>query len=77
MGLLSASAVSCSRTLVDLPLIATHIVRIAFRTGAIVDRLSQQLFQSENGIASWSMIVFDASEAKIQAELDSYHERMV
>lgn len=74
---MSAAGVACSRTLVDLPLIATQIVRIAFRTGAIVDRLSQQLYQSENAKASWSRIVFDTNEAKIQAELNSYRARMV
>lgn len=75
-GLLSASAVACSRTLMDLPLIAVKIVRIAFKLGAVVGRVSEQLHQHGEARESWSMLVSEATEAKVQAELDAFHTRM-
>lgn len=76
-GLLSASAVACSRTLIDLPLIAVKIVRIAFKLGAVVGRVSEQLHQHGEAKESWSMIVSEATEAQVQAELDAFHKKMV
>lgn len=76
-GLLSASAVACSRTLVDLPLIAVKIVRIAFKLGAVVGRVSEQLHQHGESKESWSMIVSEVTEAKVQTELDAFHKHMV
>lgn len=76
-GLLAASAVACSRTLVDLPLIAVKIVRIAFKLGVVVGRVSEQFHQHGEARESWSMIVSEATEAKVQAELDAFNTRMV
>ena len=77
VGLLSASAVACSRTLADLPLIAVKFVRIAFKLGVVVGRVSEQLHQRREAKESWSMIVSEATEAKVQAESDIFHKEMV
>lgn len=61
----------------DLPLIAVKIVRIAFKLGAVVGRVSEQLHQHGEAKESWSMIVSEATEAKVQAELDVFHTQMV
>ncbi|MCJ1465252.1 hypothetical protein MMC07_003868 [Pseudocyphellaria aurata] len=76
VGLLSASAVACSRTLADLPLIAVKIVRIAFNLGTVVGRVSEQFHPHDEAKESWSLIVSEVTEAKVQAELDAFHTRM-
>ena len=76
-GLLSAAAVACSRTLVDLPLIAVSVVRIAFRTGVVVGSISGQIHQPAEEQSTWSMIVSNVSEVEVQRELDAFHDRLV
>ena len=77
VGLLSAAAVACSRTLVDLPLIALKLVHVAFRTGAVIQRILQHLHQLSETAGNLSMVISHAAEATVQAELENLQERMV
>ena len=77
VGLLSAAAIACSRTLVDLPQIAVKLVRTAFRSKAIIDRILRQLHQPGGAEENWSIMIPDATESTVQAELDTFHERTV
>lgn len=61
----------------DLPLTAVKIVRVAFKLGAVVGRVSEQFHAHDEAKESWSLIVSEATEAKVQAELDAFHTRMV
>ncbi|KAK5951062.1 polyketide synthase [Knufia fluminis] len=70
-GLITATAVSCADSLTALLPLAIESVRIAFRAGAHVGKVAQQL-EVESGSKSWSTIVA-ADEKSAQAALDSFH----
>lgn len=77
LGQLSAAAVSCSKTIVDLIGPAVEAVRLAFRTGAAVGRYSsnsQQTDVSEEG--HWNMTIDGVAE-EIEAELRVLQDQMV
>ena len=61
----------------DLPLIALKLVHVAFRTGAVIQRILQHLNQSGEAAENLSMVISSATEATVQAELDTFQERMV
>lgn len=67
---------ACSSSLVDLVDIAVYAVRLAFRTGAIVRAISQQLDAQETPDGSWSMVVFGATD-DIQTELQTVQDHLV
>ncbi|KAI9880108.1 MAG: hypothetical protein M1830_005353 [Pleopsidium flavum] len=76
-GLLAASAVASSKTLASLTSLAVVVVRIAFRTGILVDAVAQQLAQSTHDSQtpeSWSAVVAGMSEAAVAAALDTFHK---
>ena len=77
VGLLSAAAVACSRTLVDLPQIAVKLVGTAFRSEAVIDRILRQLHQPDGAEENWSIMIPGATEPNVQAELDTFHDRTV
>lgn len=77
MGLLAAAAVASARTLATLPTVMVEIVRIAFRTGTLVSRVSQQLQQPGHSKESWAMIVYDVTESAATEALDDYHASKV
>lgn len=55
-GLLTAAAVSCSRTYLDLVNMSVDILKIAFRVGAQVAEAGDELEQTSTNSASWSAI---------------------
>ena len=61
----------------DLPLIALKLVHVAFRTGAVIQRILQHLHQPGEATGNSSMVISNATEATVQAELDRLHNRMV
>ncbi|KAF2742534.1 polyketide synthase [Sporormia fimetaria CBS 119925] len=67
LGQLSASAVACASTLVDLPDIAVEAVRIAFRTGSVVETFSVRNRRTSQE-DDWSIIV-PATPQAVQEEL--------
>lgn len=77
MGLLAAAAVACSKTLATLPAVMVEIVRIAFRTGTLVSRVSRQLQQPGHSKESWAMIVYDVTESAATEALDDYYASKV
>ncbi|KAI1372121.1 beta-ketoacyl synthase domain-containing protein [Hypoxylon crocopeplum] len=75
IGLLSAAAVSASSSLFDLAQSGSESVRVAFRLGIHVDRVSQNLESrdAEGNLDSWAYVVTGLSAADIQKELDIFH----
>ncbi len=71
-GLIAATAVASSDSLTALVPLAVEAVRIAFRTGAHVGRVAEQI-QCEGKAQSWSTIVA-ADEKSAQAALDAFHQ---
>lgn len=56
------------------------IVRIAFRTGVLVDAVAQQLAPSNQDSEeqqSWSTVVAGMSETAVEATLDDFHRSKV
>ena len=70
-GLITATAVACADSLTALLPLAIESVRIAFRAGAHVGKVAQQL-EVESRSQSWSTIVA-SDEKSAQAALDSFH----
>ena len=77
VGLLAAAATACSRTLVDLPRVAAQMVPIAFRTGAVVDKILQQLHQTRGSGGNTCLYVPNPDEETVQVELNSFYENLV
>jgi iterative type I PKS product template protein len=71
-GLIAASAIASADSLTALIPLAVEAVRIAFRAGAHVGRVAQQL-QSDSRSSSWSTIVA-ADERSAQSALDAFHK---
>jgi len=71
-GLIAATAVASADSLTALIPLAIESVRIAFRAGAHVGRVAQQI-ECESKSQSWSTIVA-ADEKSAQAALDAFHQ---
>lgn len=71
-GLITATAVASSNSLTALLPLAIEAVRIAFRTGAHVGKVAQQL-ESSSGRQSWSAIV-NSDEKTVQAILEKFQK---
>jgi hypothetical protein len=80
-GLLSTAAISLSPTLNDLPLAGAEVVRIAFRLGILVHRVSEHLqphTPTESGPGdSWAYVVPNVAATRVQLELDAIHTKEV
>lgn len=76
LGQLSASAVSCSRTLADLVDPAIEAVRLAFRIGALVGANSPYPPALSSAGERWSMKVAGAAE-DIKSELQAIQNQQV
>lgn len=70
-GLIAAAAVASSDSLTALLPLAVESVRIAFRAGAHVGRVAEQI-EGDSKSQSWSTIVA-ADEKSAQAALDAFH----
>ncbi|KAF2111953.1 putative polyketide synthase [Lophiotrema nucula] len=77
IGLLSAAAVSISPTLIDTPSAGAEVIRIAFRIGVLVDRVSEHLQPrpppGSGPGDSWAYVIPDVSADEVQNELDTVH----
>lgn len=78
-GLMSTAAVSLAPTLGDLPVIGAEVIRIAFRLGALVDQVSQNLQPrpAEGTGDSWAYVVPGVAPEEAQKELDAIHKAEV
>ncbi|KAL8939701.1 MAG: hypothetical protein Q9216_003215 [Gyalolechia sp. 2 TL-2023] len=75
LGQLSAAAVVCSRTLVDLIKVAVYAVRLAFRTGAVVGAMSHRSETQHKSEGSWSTLVSTPADV-FQTELEVVQDRL-
>ncbi|KAL1594334.1 Type I Iterative PKS [Paraconiothyrium brasiliense] len=73
LGQLAAAAVACAANIIDLPDIAVESVRLAFRTGAVVENFSIPARRAGESDASWSLVVPGSAE-QIQTEVQSLQE---
>lgn len=76
LGQLAAAAVACAANLIDLPDIAVEAVRLAFRTGAVVESFSIPARRAGELDGSWSLIVPGTLE-EVQAELQNVQDSAV
>ena len=76
LGQLSASAVSCSKTLVDLIEPAVEAVRLAFHAGALVRRVSADPQPIGTSQERWSMKIAGTTE-EVESQLQAFHEQQV
>lgn len=77
IGLVSAAAAACSKTLVELPGIAAQLIPVAFRSGATVDRILLQLHAASGKNGTCALFVPNPSEVTVQEELDAFYETIV
>ncbi|WPG97329.1 conidial yellow pigment biosynthesis polyketide synthase [Acrodontium crateriforme] len=73
-GLLAASAVVSAKTLGELVDLAVVLVRIAFRSGAVVDSVRKALSLVGEESSSWSTIVTGTTEQGAKDALAAFHE---
>ena len=79
IGLMSAAAVSISTCLSDIALNGIESVRLAFRLGVHVDRISQSLesYEADCTRESWAYVVTGISLEVIQEEITRFNEESV
>jgi monodictyphenone polyketide synthase len=78
IGLLVSSAVSLSPALADFPLVGADAVRLAFRMGIHVLRVSENLEARELSESpdAWAYVVHNVNQVAAQKELDAMHSRV-
>ncbi|KAL7783877.1 polyketide synthase-like protein [Trichoderma ceciliae] len=74
-GLMATAAVSLAPTLGDIPVIGAEVIRVAFRLGALVDQVSQNLQPrpADGAGDSWAYVVPGVVAEDAQKELDAIH----
>lgn len=77
IGLLAATAVALSSTVADLPLAGADAVRVAFRMGIHVQRVSENLQARDVSQSpdAWAYVVNNVDHSAVQEELDAIHVR--
>ena len=78
-GLLSAVAVASAPSMVEILPFAVKAVRVAFRTGATVSRVSSQLQATRDPALpdNWSMLIQNIKPELVKKELDAFYGRKV
>lgn len=78
-GLLAATAVSASHSVLDLVANALRVVRVAFRVGVKVNGAAQRLSIAHDVQVnqSWSRLVVDVEKEASIAEVEQFNERKV
>jgi asperthecin polyketide synthase len=79
VGLLSAAAVAVSASISDLAFYGVESVRVAFRMGIHVQRVSQflQAREPDSPPESWAYVVAGVTSDVIQEELDRFNHETV
>ncbi|KAK4497034.1 hypothetical protein PRZ48_011483 [Zasmidium cellare] len=73
-GLLAASAVVSAKTVEELVPLGVEFVRVAFRSGAVVDSIRSVLSQPGQESAPWSTIVTGTNEPAAKKALAAFHK---
>lgn len=77
IGLLTASALSCSRSLVDMIPLATETVRTAFRLGNCVGRMARLQEPAVYGSKSWTSLVTGVSSQAVVSAVHVFNKTQV
>lgn len=77
IGLLSASAIACSKSLVELIPLAVESVRTAFRLGSYVGCMAQSLEPAIDGQKSWTSLVTGVDSKTVISAVDSFNQSEV
>jgi Starter unit:ACP transacylase in aflatoxin biosynthesis len=70
-------AVSCSRTYLELVSVSAEMLKIAFRVGAQVTEVCDELKQTTMTPASWPAIFTGVSEEQVVLALGDFHRSNV
>lgn len=70
-------AVASAPSMVEILPFAVKAVRVAFRTGAVVSRVSSQLQEARETRDSWSMLIQNVKTESVQLELDAFYRKKV
>lgn len=76
LGQLSAAAISCTSSLYNLIEIGEHAIRLAFRVGNLVGKVSQQDPPRPSSERSWSTLVYAASD-RVREEINTVQKHLV
>ncbi|KAI3045616.1 hypothetical protein CBS147352_7723 [Aspergillus niger] len=78
LGFLAATAVVASPSLLDLPITAAEVVRIAMRAGILLYQKSQDLEQLslDSSLESWTTVVRGLDESIVRGELEKFNKSM-
>ncbi|MCJ1310689.1 hypothetical protein MMC25_004355 [Agyrium rufum] len=71
-GLLSSVAIASSQSITQLLTASVEAALVAFKTGLVVDRISQQLQDDHNFSNNWSMLINEVEEAIVEKELEAF-----
>lgn len=77
IGLLSASAIACSKSLVELIPLAVETVRIAFRLGSCVGYMAESLEPTVDGQRSWTSLVTGVDSKTVISAVESFNNSEV
>ncbi|KAF4633958.1 hypothetical protein G7Y89_g4156 [Cudoniella acicularis] len=75
IGLLSAVAVASAPSMVEIIPFAIKAVRVAFRTGAIVSKVSSQIQPSRDNRENWSMVIQYVQPEAVEKELKAFYDK--
>ena len=74
---MAGAAIAIAQTPLELISTSINAVRIAFRTGIIVNRVSKQVQDSGNARESWSALLNNVTSDSVAQELDEFHKSQV
>ncbi|KAF2093015.1 conidial pigment polyketide synthase PksP/Alb1 [Rhizodiscina lignyota] len=77
VGLLAATAVSCSKSVLDLVSLVPNVLAIAFRLGYLVQEKSKSVAISVSGVESWSSVVVGLTMETASQLLADYHKVVI
>lgn len=77
IGLLSASAIACSKSLIELIPLAVETVRAAFRLGSCVGCMAESLEPAIGGQRSWTSLVTGVDSKTVISAVDSFNKSEV
>ncbi|PTU25285.1 hypothetical protein P175DRAFT_0521075 [Aspergillus ochraceoroseus IBT 24754] len=75
LGFLAATAIVASPSILDVPVTAAEVIRIAFRVGLVLYRKSQDLEPRavDAPLESWTTVVRGLDEETVREELDKFN----
>lgn len=70
-------AVASAPSMIEILPFAVKAVRVAFRTGAVVAKVSSQLQEPRDTRDSWSMLIQNVKPETVRKEFDAFYAKKV